>query len=147
MDMPIFSKDIIIENRTFRVKKFNAMTGCYTVFKIAGLLVNSFKNMDKNFKMEDLNLNYTQLFSSIFSLSKEDFEYIQKSCLQVSYEVLPAGETQVLGDNGEFETSKKDEDKCNTALIMNLTIQSLLFNLESFFEGSSLSSLLGNVNL
>lgn len=143
MDIPVFSKDITIENRIFRVKKFNAITGCYITFKIAGLLANSFKNMNKDFKMEDLD--YTQLFSSIFSLSKEDFEYIQKSCLHITYEVLPAGEAQVLDENGEFGTSKAEEDKCNTALIMNLTIQSLWFNLESFFAGSNLSSLLEGV--
>lgn len=149
MDIPVFYKDIKIGDRTFRIKKFNAMTGCYITFKITGLLAGSFKdvfkNIDKDFKIDDLNL--TELFSSIFSLPKEDFDFIQKTCLQSVFELLPGGEAQFLNNIGECETSKPVEDMCDTALFMNLTIQTLAFNLKSFFEGSNLTSLLGKINL
>lgn len=145
MNIPVFYKNITVGERTFRIKKFNAMTGCYIAFKIAGLLAGSLKKTDKDFKIDDLN--FTDLFSSIFSLSKEDFDFIQKSCLQVAFELLPGGEAQVLNNLGECETSKSAEDICNSALFMNLTVQTLVFNLESFFEGSNLTFLLGKINL
>jgi len=144
MDIPITHKDIEVNNRNFRLNKMDARTGSFMLFKLMKILTPIFKNIKKDskeMKLEDLNLS--ELASSLFDLPENEFNYIQDNCLQVIDEILPAGAQKVLDKYGIFGVNNIEFD---TALVMNLTIQSLVFNVSSFFPENLLSSITKGLN-
>lgn len=143
-------KDVEINGRTFRIRKFDARTGSFMLIKITGLLAPLFKNMDLS-KFKDVKnvseikldaLNIPGLMSGLGNLSEEDFEYVQGKCLQVCSEVLPAGLTPVLNSNGTFGVTGIEDD---TMTVLALTAHTLIFNVKGFFSGSPLASLVGGL--
>lgn len=139
-------KDIEINGRNFRLNKLDARTGSYMLFKLTKILTPLLKNLKiddkkadglKGFDIDKINL--TELAEPLFSLPEEEFRYIQDNCLRRVEEILPAGATKVLNKLGEFEALDIEYD---TALVMNLTVQSLMFNVSGFLEGSPLASML-----
>lgn len=149
-------KDVTIGQRHFRIKKFDPLTGSYILFKIVGILTPVFAELMKNDtlkdkikanKKEDQNKDkkdaeitsqdVVKIFGEITKLSKEDFQYIQKNCLMVVNEIHENG---VPGPSAINEYNTIGISDADTALIMNLTIQSLIFNVSGFF-GEKLSGL------
>lgn len=146
-------KDIAIGTRKFRLNKIDAMTGSYILFRIVGLLAPAFEDIlndtikeDKSLK--DINKNKTdedisgkdiiKIFTEITKLSKDDFQYVQKECLKVVHEIFTDDSQPsppVLDEYGTIGIVDVD-----TPLIMNLTVQSLVFNLSGFFDVSLLNS-------
>lgn len=139
-------KDIEINGRSFRLNKLDARTGSYMLFKLTKILTPILKNVKadnlKDFDIDKINL--TELAGSLFELPEEEFRYIQDNCLQRVEEILPAGGAQVLNKHGIFGVGDIEFD---TALVMNLTIQSLVFNVSGFFEDSPLASMLKGLNI
>ncbi|KPV60716.1 hypothetical protein QJ48_04085 [Paenibacillus sp. A3] len=143
-------KNVEINGRTFRIKKFDALTGSFMLIKITGLLAPLFKNLDlrklkeakdaSEVKLEALNI--PGLLSELGNLSEKDFEYVQGKCLQVCSEVLPAGPTPVLNSNGTFGVTGIEDD---TMTVLALTAHTLIFNVKGFFSGSPLASLVGGL--
>ncbi|EHN17022.1 phage tail assembly chaperone [Clostridium sporogenes] len=133
-------KDIEINERKFRLNKMDARTGSYMLFKLMKILTPIFKNIKvddtEDISLDDINL--TDLMSSIFDLPEDEFRYIQDNCLKVVEEILPAGPAKVLDKYGNFSVLNIEFD---TGLLMNLTIQSLIFNVKGFFGGSPLTSI------
>lgn len=159
MDMPVLNKDIEINGRKFRLNKMDARTGSYMLFKLIKILTPILEKIDlddiedkapdhtKEKKLEKANLddiNLTDLMSSIFNLPESEFRYIQDNCLRVVEEILPAGPAKVLDKNGNYGVL---DIEFNTALLLNLTIQSLIFNVAGFFEGSPLNSIVKGLNI
>lgn len=149
MEKPIRYKDIEIKNRKFRLNKMDARTGSYMLYKFMKIITPIFQNikLDSIDDLEDINpeeLNLTELISSIFDLPEDEFRYIQDNCLQVIDEILPAGPASVLDKYGNFGVMDIEFD---TNLVMNLTVQSLLFNVSGFFEGSPLTSIVKGLNI
>lgn len=138
-------KNIDVDGRTFRLNKMNAKTGSYMLFKLMKILTPIFKNIKDDAKEVDLNdLNLTEIASSLFDLDEKEFRYIQDNSLQVVQEVLPGGQPFILNKYGEFEALNVEFD---TGLVMNLTVQSLVFNVTGFFKGSPLESMLKGLNI
>lgn len=141
-------KNIEINGQTFILKKMDARTGSYMLFKLMKLLPPILEGI--NFEKLDLDnldlgkLNLTRMLNPIFELPEDEFRYIQDNCLKVIDEMLPAGPQPVLNKNGEWGINGIQNDM---GLVMNLTIQSLIFNVQGFFEGSPLSSLMTSLNL
>lgn len=143
-------KDVEINGRTFRIRKFDARTGSFMLLKITGLLAPLFKNLDlsklkeakdaSEVKLEALNI--PGLMSELGNLSEKDFEYVQGKCLQVCSELLPAGPTPVLNSNGTFGVAGIEDD---TMTVLALTAHTLIFNVKGFFSGSPLASLVGGL--
>ncbi|OPD28811.1 hypothetical protein AL713_17480 [Clostridium botulinum] len=134
-------KDIEINERKFRLNKMDARTGSYMLFNLMKILGPIFKNIKVD-NIEDISLddiNLTDLVSSIFNLPEDEFRYIQDNCLKVVEELLPAGPAKVLDKHGNFGVM---DIEFNTGLLMNLTIQSLVFNVKGFFEESPLTSIM-----
>lgn len=139
-------KDIVINERTFRIKKFNARTGSFMVMKITKLLAPIVKYLDlskiKEVKQaSDVDLgafDLSGIMNELGNLSEEDFVYIQDKCLQVCSEVLPAGLAPVLDKNGFFGVNDLEED---TMTVLALTAHAIIFNLQGFFQGSPLMKL------
>jgi hypothetical protein len=135
MNIPEIEKNIEINKRKFTIKKMDAKKSSYILFRLMKILTPIFNNINTNqkedFKIEDLNLN--ELAESLFSLSEEEFQSIQESALKVVYENLNAGRTPILNENGSWGVNDIEYDG---ALVMNLTIQSLVFSLKGFFSGN-----------
>lgn len=127
-------KDIKIGTRTFKLNKFDALTGSYMLFKLIGLIAPLFKNDEfKNIKDANIDdIDISEALKTLTSLPKEDFEYIQQNCLRVVNEVHPNGmlSPSVLDENNNFGIADYD-----LPLILNLTVQSLIFNVSGFFNG------------
>ena len=140
-------KDIEVNGRKFRLNKLNARTGTYMLLKITKILPPILENinLDKldsdNLNFKDLNL--TKVLSPIFDMEEKEFTYIQDNCLKAIEELLPAGPQQVLYNNGQWGVS---DIEFNTVLVMNLTIQSLWFNLQGFFKGMPFSSIMNKLS-
>lgn len=144
-------KDIIIGTRKFRLHKFDALTGSYMLFKLIGIISPIFKYMDiktakgklngsaQDEKEEEITkTDIAMILGEITKLPKEDFEYIQKNCLMVTNEIHEKTSqisAPVLNEYGTWGTMD-----ITTPLILNLTAQSLLFNISNFF-GEGLSGL------
>lgn len=146
MDIPVTYKDIEINERKFRLNKMDARTSSYMLYKLMKILTPVFKNINteslENTQIEDLNL--TEIFESVLDLPEKEFRYIQDKSLQAVEEILKAGPQQVFTKS---ETWGVLDMEFNAGLVMNLTIQSLVFNVQGFFEGSPLSSLVKGLNL
>lgn len=143
MEKNIRYKDIEVKDRKFRLNKMDARTGSYMLYKFMKIITPIFKNikLDNRDNLEDISLeelNLTELMSSIFDLPESEFRYIQDNCLQAIEEILPAGPAKVLDNYGNFGVIDIEFD---TGLVMQLTVQSLMFNVSGFFEGSPLTSI------
>lgn len=143
------TKNIEINGRTFILKKMDARTGSFMLFKLMKLLPAILENLDiekidlENLSLTDLKkLNLTKMLEPVFEMPEKEFSYIQDNCLKVVDELLNAGPQPVLQRNGDWGTNDISD---NLGLVMNLTIQSLAFNVMGFLEGSPLTSIVGNV--
>ncbi|WP_295249662.1 phage tail assembly chaperone [Veillonella sp.] len=141
-------KEFEVGERKFQVKRFDALTGSYIAFTLfEKILPMIMGNKDKflGTKTPDASADSfaEMLPSTLFKMSREDFTALQKDCLKVCYEVLPAGLTPVIGANGRWGIIGVDTD---TGLILRLTIEALLFNLLGFFNDGGLSSLVTSLN-
>jgi hypothetical protein len=140
MDKPELYKNIEVNGRKFKLTKMDARSSSYMLFKLMKIITPIFKNIKKdsleNTNIEDLNL--TELFSSLFEMRQDEFEYVQETCLKAVYEILNAGEQQVIDKSGNWGVNDIEYDG---ALVMQLTIQSLIFNIKGFFSGNLLDSI------
>lgn len=142
------TKSIEVNGRTFILKKMDARTGSYMLFKLMKLLPPILENIDidkldtDNFDFKSLNLS--EALKPIFDLPEEEFRYIQDNCLKSVDELLAAGTQPVMQKNSEWGINDITYD---IGLVMNLTIQSLIFNVQGFFLGMNFSSVMKNLNL
>lgn len=149
MSIPIENtKSIEVNGRTFILKKMDARTGSYMLFKLMKLLPPILENIDidkldnDNFDFKSLNLS--EALKPIFDLPEEEFRYIQDNCLKSVDELLAAGAQPVMQKNSEWGINDIAYD---IGLVMNLTIRSLIFNVQGFFLGMNFSSVMKNLNL
>ncbi len=122
-------KIITIDKRKFKVEKFDALTGSYIAFTLA----EKFLPMGLEAKA-----GLTSMPTGRTALSREEFTQLQKDCLGVVSEVLPAGARPVIAENGHWGVSNIEKD---TRLVLLLTIHALAFNIAGFFDGEGLMEL------
>lgn len=146
MEKQVKYKDIEINGRNFIINKMDARTGSFMLFKVMGILGPMVKNLtvEQLTNLELDNINVGEVFIALCSLSEDDFRYIQDNCLMVVEEKLPAGPAKILDKHGNYGVLDIEDD---TALIITLTIHSLVFNVKGFFLGSPLASKLKNLGL
>ena len=135
-------KDVDVNGRKFRIGKFDALEGSYMLFKILSVISPLLSN--KSVQNEAGEVNYSEMLLGITSLSKSDFKEIQLSCLKICSEHLAAGFAPVINENGSYGVIGIERD---TAAVINLTVQALMFNVSDFFAGSPLSSLTGALDI
>lgn len=145
------TKKIDIGGRTFILNKMDARTGSYMLFKLMKLLPPIIEHLDidkitdENFSINNLkDLNLTEALEPIFDLPEKEFRYIQDNCLKCIKELLSGGPQPIVQNNGDWGVNNIADDM---PLVMNLTIQSLIFNLQGFFAGMPFSSAMKNLNL
>lgn len=138
-------KDVKINDRTFRIKKFPARTGAFVLIKVTGMLAPLFKGVNISALLESKDkpnlsgFDLPGMIEKLCSISEADFNYLQEKCLSVCSEVLPGGITPVLNENGTFGVIDFEED---TMSVLALTAHALIFNLSPVFQGAGLGSLL-----
>lgn len=141
METPMAFKDIEINGRKFRLNKLNARTGSFMLVNMIGILTPLIKNVKKeslkNMNLEDVNI--TEIAEQLSDIPETKFRYIQDNLLQIISELLPAGGQPILTKDLTWGVLNIEFDM---SLVMNLTIQSLVFNLSGFFGESLLASLM-----
>ncbi|EHL08976.1 hypothetical protein HMPREF0322_00399 [Desulfitobacterium hafniense DP7] len=121
-----------INGRQFRIGKFDAMLGSYIAFQVMGEILPM--GLGKKVGVEAP--------PGSPMMSKQAFMEMQKDCLSVCEELLPAGPTPVLNENGSYGVNDIEHD---APLVLNLTIQALIWNITDFFDANLLDSLAGMV--
>lgn len=126
MDKRETSKIVPLDGRKFRINKFDAMTGSYIAYKLMG-------------EMLPMGLSAkVGAPSSSNIMSKADFVDLQKDCLKACAEMLPAGDAQVMNEDGTWGVNDLEKD---AKTVLALTIHVLTFNIMGFFDESLLSSM------
>lgn len=123
------SKIIELSGRKFKIEKFDALTGSYIAFTLA----EKFLPMGLEAKA-----GLTNMPKGRELLSRGEFTQLQKDCLAVVSEVLPAGARPVIAENGGWGVMDIEKD---TLLVMLLTVHALAFNIAGFFGGEGLKEL------
>ena len=129
-------KDIEVSGRKFRIGKLDALTGSYLAFKLSGQglpLAGEIKagNQDSILAMFGLVIK---------AIGKQEFFELQTDCLSVVAEITMIGtvETPIpIVMNGILDDSLKTD----VQTVIVLTIQSLFFNVTSFFDGDAFGGL------
>ncbi len=128
MDKRELYKDFDFMDRKWAIGKFDAMTGSYIAYKLMGEILPTFINVP--------GIPSAPKGSPV--MSKVDFIDLQKDCLKVCSELLPAGPAKVMNDNGTWGV---DGIENSTKLALTLTVQALMWNLTDFFDESLLQAL------
>lgn len=121
-------KIVKVQGREFEIRAFDAMTGSYIAFTI----------LQKVLPFGDGEVTGDGLPKGREMMSKKEFIALQRDCLSVVGEVLPARVAPVLNPNGSWGVADMAD---NTALVLTLTIQALIFNISGFFAGDGLKDL------
>ena len=132
-------KLVTIGKRKFRVNRFDAFTGSYILFTITEKVLPAvLASQGKNTKGEDA-FNFGDVVQKMrLALSREEFKALQLDCLRVCQEILPAGNMDVIGENGQFGVQGLEN---NMSIVLQLTIHALMFNMLDFFKESGLVSI------
>ncbi len=123
------SKIVELSGRKFKIEKFDALTGSYIAFTV----MEKFLPMGLEAKAGLGNMPKDRQL-----MSKQEFAELQKDCLKVVSEVLPARCAPIINENGSWGVSDIEKD---TRLVILLTIHALAFNISGFFDGEGLSEL------
>ncbi|MBY6798104.1 hypothetical protein HYH85_17990 [Clostridium botulinum] len=146
MNQPELYKDIEIRERNFRLNKMDARTGSYMLVKLTKIIAPLIQTIDledlDNLNLNDINL--TELMGPLLELPEEEFRYIQDNCLRVVEEILPGDTIKIIDKYGTFQALNIEFD---TFLVMNLTVQSLIFNVKGFFDESVLNTIMKKLNI
>ena len=115
-------KIIDIGDKKYRLEKFDALTGSYMLFTLMQKFLPS---------MFEQHVSSFNLPAGRSEMSKEEFQKLQADCLSV-VSVVRGSNTliPVIDMNGYLQ----EELQKDTVAVVALTVHSLKFNLESFFE-------------
>lgn len=123
------SKIIELSGRKFKIEKFDALTGSYIAFAL----------MEKFLPMGlEGRAGLTNMPKGRELMTRQEFTQMQKDCLGVVSEVLPAGSRPVIAENGHWGVNDIEKD---TRLVILLTVHALAFNIAGFFDGEGLTEL------
>jgi hypothetical protein len=128
MDKRELYKNFDFMDRKWSIGKFDAMTGSYIAYKLMGEMLPSIISVP--------GIPNAPQGSPV--MSKADFIDMQKDCLKVCAELLPAGPAKVINDNGSWGV---EDIKNDAKLAITLTVQALVWNLTDFFDESLLQAL------
>lgn len=103
----------------------NARTGSYVAAKIVVLLAPALNG----------NVSKDDVVKALHGLPRKDFDEFQTIILQSVLKLTDGVPEPIIKGNGEFV----DEDLAyDTATVINLTVQSLFFNVGGFFTEAGL---------
>ena len=136
------TKTVEVDGQKYLIRKLSANVGS---FILARVLAASAGGIVASKEGEQNSTIMASMFAAFLrGLTFEDFSFIQNHCLAVVARLeTSAGSPEVpmpiVTDTGVFAIAEVGDD---LPLVMNLTIQSLLFNLSDFFDLTGLSAAL-----
>lgn len=153
-------KYIEIEGRKFCVSKYPAKDGLKTTRLIIAKLLpvfESFVSPEAITELRSMNLNNKELQVELLKylnienitkalemISDEDFDILVNRALSNCYEMLPAGNTQILNPNGTYGVEGIEYDYI---LTLRLVAESLIWSIGGFFDVSRLTSIMKAIKL
>lgn len=129
------AKLVDIEERTFKIKKFDPLMGNYILLQIMRYVL-PFGISEKVGVPDSITNNVDRV-----NISKKDFIELQRDVLSVCYETLPAGDAPIVRDDGTYGVMD-----FNSNIAIRLLIAAFTFNFSDFFGENGLTSLLDNKN-
>ena len=142
--------------REFQIHKMNALAGSYLIKFCAEKLLPVYNSLQDIFKAEEIESEemaeeiarkrteklLQMIPEALSSLPEEELIAFETRCLRTVDVLYPAGWQKVMvGDSFGDEQLEYD-----IAAVLRLVYEVLVFNLGSFFEGGSLTSLLNLQN-
>lgn len=127
------AKLIDINDRTFKIVKFDPLIGNYILLQLIQFIL-PFGISDKVGIPEKLTSGISRV-----AMGKNEFLELQRDILSVCSEVLPAGETPVVREDGSYGIID-----FTSQIAIQLLIASVAFNFSDFFDGNDLTSILDN---
>lgn len=124
-------KTITIENRTFKIKKFNPETGCYWALKLFGTMSGSLTGG------EDIIAKKIQEF---ITMQRSDHKELHRDCLSHVFEMLEAGPAPVMNAQGYYGVEGVD-----APLAFQLMVHAFSFSIADFFTKELLGSLVSSL--
>lgn len=127
----VTENELAIDGRTFKLRKFDPLLGNYILMKLFTMTL-PFGIGDVLKQAATKNTEMSAIASANTKtemMSKADFLELQRDILSHCYEVLPAGETPVVMQNGQYGIMNFTMGIC-----MQLLIATVAFNFNDFFE-------------
>ena len=121
-----------IDGRDFVIKRIEALTGSYVAFKLSSKLLPL--GLGGKLSENGIQLQNT----ATVEMSRAEFTELQMECLKVCFEEVGGKQIPVLNDNGSFRANDLEDD---VKTVLTLTVQAVVFNAQSFFEGNLLEKL------
>jgi len=115
------TKDIDLGERKFRIKEFTPDVGSYWARKFFG----------GSFSFESDSEKTEKRIQEFFKMPRAEYKELQNDCLKSCFEILPAGETSVINNDGNFSVPE-----LSSSIVFNLVMTTFQFNLAPFFEES-----------
>lgn len=128
MDKREIYKTVKIDKREWRIGKFDAMTGSYIAYQLMGQF------LPMGIKLDGI----PSAPAGSKTMAKSDFIDLQKECLKICDEILPAGPAPVYLENGTWGVEGVEK---NAKIALGLTVQALMWNLTDFFDEDLLQNL------
>jgi hypothetical protein len=116
------------DGRQWRIGKFDAMTGTWMAYRVANEVLPI---------LGVAEMIGVPVRMDAKPMGKSDFLQLQRECLAVCAEMLPAGPTPVLNAEGTFAVQGLEYDAQTVGM---LTVRALVWNLRSFFGANVWSS-------
>lgn len=127
------AKLVDIEDRTFRISKFDPLIGNYILLQLVQFIL-PFGLSEKLGVPDALTSSVNQSV-----MNKSQFLELQRDILSVCEEVLPAGETPVVREDGTYGIIG-----FTSTIAIRLLIASVTFNFSDFFDVNGLTSIQDN---
>nr|DAP01125.1 MAG TPA: tail assembly chaperone protein [Caudoviricetes sp.] len=129
-------KIIEVMGRKFKIGKFDAFTGSYILFQLFEKIVPM--GLEAKIPTAEGKSLQQELPKNRMAMDKEEFVKLQRDCLSVISEILPAGPRPIFNENGSWGLNDIEH---NTPLVILLTIHALAFNVGDFFAAGGLTEL------
>ncbi len=122
-------EDFVLNDKSYKIRKFTPQTACYWAFKLFGSMMSA-----KEFSMNAL-LAEAQNFA--MSMDQKNFALFQKDCLSSVLAISPHNNFAVIDGNGNLTVPDMTAPEA-----MQLTIKSFIYSISDFFDLSLLGAIL-----
>lgn len=140
--MPVHEKEKVVKlnDRVWKIGKFDALTGGYIALKMSSRLSSLAVGIFAG-QVKDPAVIAMSVATEIGAISKAEFLEVQSECLHVVKEIETVGDKQVDSParlpDGRWGVKGLEDDALT---VMALVAHVLVFNLTSFFDANALKT-------
>ncbi len=147
------TKIIEVENRRFKVQKYPAVEGLKIAKVFAAKILPVFQtfvpligeayggkaNMESVMSNLGKYLSLEGISETLDKVTPEDLDYVMNKSLMSVFEVLPAGDAQVMNPDGTYGVLDVEYDPL---LVLRLVCEVVVWGVGDFFDVSRLGSIM-----